>query len=89
MPFPKSAPFADPAFRDTQGVRVDTAISDPADLPRPNEAAGFKDLDMLHHRCERHAERLGKLADGCRFLAQTLDDRPTRGVGEGVKDQIQ
>jgi hypothetical protein len=51
-----------------------------------DDTALFEDLNVLHHRRERHRQRFGEFAD--RGLAQyeTVHDRSAGGVGKSMED---
>ncbi|GIL40035.1 hypothetical protein TMPK1_22720 [Rhodospirillales bacterium TMPK1] len=44
---------------------------------------------MLHHRRQRHGQRLGEFADGGGAAAQPLDHDPSRWIGKRLKDEIE
>jgi hypothetical protein len=87
--FPADAPFDDPSFGRVEHGRVDAAGAYAADFVGANQAAGFKDLQVLHDRGEGHGEGLGELANGSRCTAQAFDQGQAGGIGEGLEEPIE
>jgi hypothetical protein len=56
-----------------------------------DEQAGVReDVDVLHHRRQRHREGLGEFADRNRILfAQAREQRASGRIGEGRKSAVQ
>lgn len=86
---PGLAALREPLFEQAQGLRLDAALAHAADLAGADQAAFFQRLDVLHHGCERHAQRVGEFADRGVAQKQALDNGPSRGVGQCAKDAVQ
>jgi hypothetical protein len=65
------------------------AGSDASDFLGADQAAIFEDLQVLENRRQRHLQRLGQLAYGCRTARQMFDYPPSAGVGECLKHAIE
>jgi hypothetical protein len=71
-----------------QRRRLDPAGPHTPDLFRANEAARLEHVKVLYHRRQRHRQRPGEFADRGRSAAQPLDDHPSIGIRQRVKDSI-
>jgi hypothetical protein len=64
-------------------------------LPRPADLGGLHQTgvlqhpDVLLHAGQRHAGRLGQLADRLRPVAQALEDGAAGGVGQGGEHPVE
>jgi hypothetical protein len=75
-------------LRRPQRRRLDAACPYPPNLLGADEAAHLQHLKVLYHRRQRHRQRLREFADRGRSAAQPLDDDPSIGIGQRVKDAI-
>ena len=87
--FPGSNMLVYPRFGRMQGVRFELAGSNPPDFLGADQPALLEDLHMFEQRWQSQFERLRKLADGFRPLAQTTDDRPPGRICERGKGAVQ
>src|SRR5262245_10492969 len=86
---PRRAAPGDPFFGRAQRARLDAAGAHPAGLFRLDQAAVLQDLQVLHHRRQRHVERLGQFADRGRSAAQAFHNYPPGRVGQRLKYAIE
>ena len=84
-----TAPRGDPGLGRAQRRRVDAAGPGPADLLRPDQAAGLEHLHMLDDCGQGHRERLAEFAYRRGSLAEPLHHEPPARVGQGPEDEIQ
>ncbi len=56
---------------------------------RTSQPARFENLQVLHHRRQRHGQRLGQLTHRGGAAAQPFDHPTTCRVGQGMKDLVQ
>jgi hypothetical protein len=69
---------------------VEPACDGPAGLAAADQSGTGQDVDVLHHRRQRHGEWFGQFADGkAVMLAQAGDQGPAGRVGEGGEDAIE
>lgn len=66
------------------------AGDDAAALLAGDEAGVGQDVEMFHHRRQRHGERLGELAHRDAFaFAELREQRAPRGVGKGREGAVE
>src|SRR5436305_2119578 len=71
-----------------EGVGHERARAGAADLLRGDELRLLEQPDMLLHSGQRHAEGLGELADRRAARAESFEDGPASGVGEGCEGAV-
>jgi hypothetical protein len=72
-----------------QRCGIQMAHMDAAKHLARDEAGAFERLDVLGRRRQRHAQRLGQLANGLLALRQAMEHLPPRRVTQGVEDGIE
>jgi hypothetical protein len=88
LPLDDGAARGDPVRKSGQTIGVDAAHSHPSDLLGLNEPAALQDLEVLHDGSQRDVEGLGEVAGAGRTLAQALEYRPSRSVGQGPETAV-
>ena len=71
-----------------EGIGHERASADAADLLGRDEFRLLEQPDVLLHPGQRHAERLGELADRRAARAEPLEHGAARGVGEGGEGEV-
>ena len=76
------------AYGLVEGVGLQRAAADAADLLRRHELRFLEQPDVLLHPGQRHAEGLGELADRGAAGAEPFDDGAAGRVAEGGEDAV-
>src|ERR1022692_2847018 len=85
---PRRALGGDPVLGRAQRLEVYAAGANPADLLGPDEAGRLKHTEVLHHRRQRHRQRLRKITNRGWTADQTLDQVSPRWIGEGLEHLV-
>jgi hypothetical protein len=86
---PADTSFDDPSFGGREHRWVDATGAYAADFVGAHQAAGFKDVQVLHDGREGHVQGLGELAHGSRCAAQAFDHGQAGGIGQGLEEPIE
>ena len=57
--------------------------------PAPDKPGLLQRLDVFRRPGKGHSERRGQLADAALALGKSLEDRPPRRIGEGMKHGVE
>jgi hypothetical protein len=71
-----------------EACRLEPARPHAPNLLRADDPAFFEHAKMLHHRRQRHIERLSQRTDGARPGGEPLDDGTTRRLRERMKRPV-
>jgi len=86
---PLLAAFVEPALGGRDGVWIDAAGADTADLFAAHQAALFEHGEVLHDGRQRHGQWFGKFAYGSRAQGEAFNHCPAARVAERLERQIE
>jgi len=89
---PEGALALEPVVELHEGLGVEVAAADAADLALAEQAGVFEDAEVLADGRHGHAlgKGFGELADGeAVVLAKAVDDGASGGVGEGGEGEVE
>src|SRR5262249_53560889 len=86
---PQRALLRHPALRRLQRPRHESIGAHAADLARADQAALFKNVEMLRERWERHVEGARQLAHGGGAGTEPAQHGAPRGIAQRAKDPVE
>jgi hypothetical protein len=78
-----------PLERALECAALQPAVHDTADLVALDESRFFEDVQVLDESGQRHAERIGKIADRALAVTQPREHRAPCRVGKRAEDRIE
>ena len=85
---PGSLTSSDPLVEGIESRHIQVTDATTAALFTCHEAGAFENLEVLHDRRQGHWQRLSELLDRLWPLPQSLDDLPSRGIGECLENRV-